>query len=197
MARIGAAWQASSRGGSTSGKNYTLPTMTVPFREILYALTVGAVGVFFLIQSTYIETTQDDLVGPQLAPVAVSCLIAGIAALQLLGLFVAGSRDEAGERNDNVGTEPGAARITSGIARMAAVVGLGFAYIALFSLAGYLVSTALVLGALLFVFGNREPVRLVLLTLGGALVYYLVFIHFMGIQDSIGWHLDLSSLGLQ
>jgi putative tricarboxylic transport membrane protein len=197
MARARAAEQALPKGSSVSGASGTLAKMQVPVREIFYALAVGAVGIFFIIQSTYIETTQDDLVGPQLVPLLVSCLIAGIAALQILGLFVAGSRGEAGEAGDTSQAGSTAADRTSGILRMAAVVALGFAYIWLFSLLGYLVSTALVLGALLFVFGNRGAVRLVLLTLGGALIYYLVFIHFMGIQDSIGWHLDLAGLGLQ
>lgn len=181
---------------ASSKKDGVFLKMTERAREICYAAATGAVGIFFLTQATSIEASQDDLVGPQSIPLFVSCLIIALALLQIV-LLVAGRGEEEQAQEATMAAAPGARQNGSAMVRMAAVIALGFAYIWLFSLAGYLISTAVVLGALLVVFGNRSAARVSLLTFGGALIYYIVFIHFMGIQDSMGWHLDLSSLGLR
>lgn len=197
MARIRAAGEALVEGADATRQLGARSAMRESAREIFYALATGAVGIFFIVQSSYIETSQNDLVGPQLVPMLISSLMAAMALLQLTFLFVGALRGT-GEGEDSLSAvEADAGANASGMARMAAVIVLGIAYIWLFSMAGYLVSTALILGALLLVFGNRQPLQVIVLTLGGSFVYYLVFIHFMGIQDSIGWHLDLSSLGLR
>lgn len=164
--------------------------------DYLVSVAVTGLGIFFMIQANAIEFYQDEaLIGPRLVPMVIAGLIIGLGILEFAVTWMARN-----DKDDN--GVPGNASESKlftlsqpAISRMAAIIMLGFAYIWLFGATGYLISTTLVLGALLAVFGNRSVGKLAVLTLVGAAVYYAVFIKLMGIHDPPGWLIDISSLG--
>ncbi len=172
--------------------------MTRTKNDIYVALIVASVGLFFLIQAYLIESSQYDLIGPRLVPMVITGLIIGLGALQLA--LTIGLRDRSdGTAEISVISEgepelPALSRQAT--IRMAAIIGLGFIYVWLFSATGYLISTALVLAALLVTFGTQAAGKVTVLTIGGAVAYYLIFIKLMGIHNPPGWLIDLGKFGL-
>ncbi len=166
-------------------------------REIMVALTVGAVGGFFLFLARSVITSPNDPVGPILVPTIVSVMLIGLAVLHLTIAFL--SR---GQWTDNglsvIGKgEAELANLTGKpVFRMAAIIVSGFVYIYLLAATGYLISSAIMFAIVLIVFGNRTLGKVALLSVGGAAAYYLLFIELMGIHIPPGWLIDLSAFGL-
>lgn len=165
--------------------------------DYIVALAVAAVGGFFFYQASLIEFADDTLVGPRLVPMLTAGMIIGLAALIVAAGHIMSNGRKA-ETFSVIGEgEPELAPVTKlALRRMASVIVGGFVYLFLFAAAGYLISTAVVLAALLVIFGNRPPLKVALLTIGGAAVYFFVFIKLMGIHSPPGWLIDLTLLGL-
>ena len=158
--------------------------------EFISAAVVVGLGIFFLLQANSIESFQDALIGPRMVPMQIAGLIIGLGVLQFAVAWVG--------RSASVDTGDAELSPLSRLVvfRMAAIIALGFAYILLFSATGYLIATAVVLALLLVVFGTRNAGKVAILTIGGAAVYYILFIKLMGIFDPTGWLIDVEMLGL-
>ena len=162
--------------------------------EFISAAVVVGLGIFFLLQAHLIESYQEALIGPRLVPVYLAGMIIGLGILQFAVAWM--GRSGSTEPEDSLLSEDLPVMSRPAILRMAAIIAIGFAYMLLFEATGYLIATAIVLALLLFVFGTRKAVRLAVLTIGGAAVYYFLFIKLMGIHDPTGWLIDVEMLGL-
>ncbi len=134
---------------------------------------VMACGLFFLFQARIIDTDPDDPFGPKLAPTIIAGLIIGMGLLQSA---VAVLRP-AVTSPDEGSSEPFRPVL------FFSVIAAGVAYIFLFQLVGYLISTLVVLIGMLLLFRNRFSGRLMVTAVIGALVYHVVFIELMSVHD--------------
>ena len=159
--------------------------------EFFSAVVVVGLGIFFLLQAHAIDSFQEDLIGPRLVPMEIAGMIIGLGVLQFVVAWM--GRNDAPKSGDDAGLP---ALSKPAIIRMAAIIAVGFAYLWLFEATGYLIATAIVLALLLVVFGTRSAGKVAVLTVGGATVYYILFIKLMGIFDPPGWLIDIEMLGL-
>lgn len=163
--------------------------------DFITAIVVIFIGLLFLILALQIDTpafqtTAEALVGPSMAPIAIASLILGLGTLELVSTVLAGSNlGREAETNDN--SSEFTTFSVNMVARMMATVGIGFVYIWLLSATGYIISTAIVLGSLLVLFGTHSPGKLALLIFGGTAAYYFIFIQLMGIYSPVGWLLNI------
>ena len=82
----------------------------------------------------------------------------------------------------------------SDIARVFAVIGCGIAYIVLFVLFGYFLSTLASLCLILLAFGNGNFRTIAIMSVVGAVIYQLVFMGLMGLHDPAGLLIDARPL---
>jgi hypothetical protein len=161
------------------------------------AVTI-AVGGFFTYQVSLIESLAEDAIGPRMIPYFLSIAIVvlgvliGASALYFNASEADGSRDlsveelAAREAGESFGFR------NSDLAKISAVVVMGFIYIGLFWALGYFISTLLSLALMLLVFGNRAPRTVLILAIAGALAYDYLFMGLMGLYDPAGEYFDLS-----
>lgn len=149
-------------------------------------------GLFFTYQVSLIETLSENDIGPSFFPYILSFTMIGLGVLVGVSalMYNATVKRVTGEAEE--GEEEKFGFRDSDIARVAAVVAMGFVYIGLFYALGYLISTLLSLMLMLVVFGNRHIGTIVLLSIVGALVYNYVFIGLMGLHDPPGLYFDLN-----
>jgi hypothetical protein len=109
-------------------------------------------------------------VSPTTLPTAMAGCLAVLGALMLLGAL----------RRPRAAAAPEAApRAAGGHARVAALLAACGGYVALLPLAGYLVSTALFVGATAWLFGNRRAASIILLMIVVPAVLFVFFEKFM------------------
>lgn len=148
-----------------------------------------AIGLFFAYQISKIDTISDNDIGPAYFPSILAGVMIG------LGLLVGASalyfnstvQKVTGEAED--GDEKFGFR-DSDITRVFLVIAMGFVYIALFYGFGYFIATVISLALMMLVFGNRNVVLILVLSLIGALVYQYVFMGLMGLHDPPGLYFD-------
>ena len=158
----------------------------IPVEGLVRALIFIGIGLFSLLQAQQAETNQEGLIGPALVPSVVRIL------LIILG-FATGVRAILFNRYtlpDSQGKDLGLQTYL----KLAAISLLGFCYIWAFVAFGYLLSTCLLLLAVLFLFGTRNIPKLVLYGVCGSIVYYLVFVKVMKIYDPPGLLINIQSL---
>ena len=166
--------------------------------DLIAPVAVILVGLWFLILARQIETSvyqtaAEALVGPAMVPTAIAAMLIGLGALDLgLNLFRRRTDDPLPEPAvQGPGGDEFGQFSTEMMIRIVATVCIGFACVWLMSATGYIISTAITLAALLVLFGTRSPVKVSLITIGGAVVYYGIFIWLMGIYSPVGWLVHL------
>lgn len=167
--------------------------------ELVSVAVIVGLGIFYLYLAYSIQSYQDGLmVGPRLVPMTIAGLGIGLGVLQFIIARVRRAKSsKAGDptlsSTDN-SNSPALSKIA--VFRMTAVILIGFAFIWLFSAAGYLIATAISIAALLVVFGTHNAGKVAVLTVAGTAAYYIIFIQLMGIYAPPGWLINLTVLGL-
>jgi len=164
--------------------------------DLAAAIATIAVGGLFLYLARAIRTPKyqsaaEALVGPAMVPVIIALLIIALGVLLAVmvllrprrGPVVPEPADE--DPSEFADFSPGA------LLRLAAVVAIGFAYIWLLGVLGYVLATALVLALMLVLFHNRPSLGMLLVVAGGAAVYYYLFIRLMGLYLPAGWLINI------
>ena len=151
------------------------------------AVTV-AVGTAWLVLALRIDAYSDDVVGPRAVPVAISIGMLALGAIVCIRALFGRTR------GDEVGADGEFGFRGANLARVAAVIGSGLAFVVAFHAFGYLAATAVALLLALLAFGNRRPVLLAAVTVAGAIIYHTIFMHLMGLHDPPGAWLDLRAL---
>ncbi|WP_227272283.1 tripartite tricarboxylate transporter TctB family protein [Roseobacter weihaiensis] len=148
------------------------------------ATTVIIIGAIFALEAWRIDPASYEAIGPRAVPVFLACLMIGLGALIGVSAFASKDQTTAAEEAD-FGFH------NSDIPRVFAVIGAGAVTTLVFWAAGYLV--AMILGTLLmlWVFGVRAPLVLILVAIVAGVVYQFVFMGLMGLLDPRGALIDL------
>lgn len=162
--------------------------------DIWVSIVTILTGLFFAYQVLQIDTFSDDTVGPRFFPYALSFIIVGIGLL--IGVSAAVPRDALSVDKSLTTQDGGSAADSFGfrdanIHRLVVVIAVGLAYIALFYAFGYLLATGLALFSMLLTFGNRGPIKLLIISVAGALMYRYLIIGFLGVYSPPGKIFDL------
>ena len=163
--------------------------------DLAAAVAVMLVGGFFLMLARQIhtpktQTAAEAMVGPAMVPTLIAALIVALGALEAIAVLM---RRKTGAGSVRTVGEPSefAELSLPVVIRLAAVTGIGFAYVWLLSATGYAISTAITLAMLLVLFRSRPSLNLFILVAAGTAVYYYLFIRLMGIYDPNGWLISL------
>lgn len=156
--------------------------------ESIVGLAIILMGMYFYYSGSFIESFGDDVVGPQFIP-RITALTLALLGLVLLVLSIV--RFEGDSLKD-----PVADLVGSGFfAKVFFPLGLtAIVYVTLFSQFGYFASTLVVTPIVLWIFGNRGIPKIILMTVVTALIFYLIFIQFLGVFDVPGALFNLSEL---
>lgn len=139
-------------------------------------LALGVVG-FMLAAAYYVmaadlpESQLADAVGPSGLPRIYAVVLAGMSVI-LVGQSV--RREPAGDRDG------------SGAWRAAGLLGLGALYIAIVSTAGYVLSIAALIAATTWYQGRLFNLRIVLVAVAGAVLFWLLFVVVLGVPHPPG-----------
>jgi hypothetical protein len=138
------------------------------------------VGVFFIFQAFTIETSRES-VGPRTLPMilAISLVIGG------LWLALRAYRGKTGDLQDGYGF------LESDVKRITMVVACGVLFVATFWAFGYFAAVIVTLIAMLFTFGVRNWIAMILGAVALALVFQWVFMGVMLLNDPKGAIVDM------
>ncbi|WP_224815947.1 tripartite tricarboxylate transporter TctB family protein [Hasllibacter sp. MH4015] len=146
------------------------------------AATVIAIGAVFAVEAWRIDPASYEAVGPRSVPVFLAVLMIALGAIIAIGAVAGGAPEEEAEsfgfRNSDV-------------RRVLSVIAVGAICTAIFWAAGYMVAMIVGTGLMLWVFGVRRPIILLLLPILAGIVYQFVFMGLMGLLDPRGELVDL------
>ncbi len=156
-------------------------------------------GLFCLLLAFRIETSESTMVSPRLVPVCIAGLIVALGVLQFIVAWIGGRRTKNVKGGDSglphEDTEDSAAIHIPSVLRIIVIPVVGFAYIWLFSATGYLISTAIIMAFVLFLFGTKKPGKVAIIAVSAAVSYYFIFIYLIGTYVSPGWFINLGLPG--
>jgi len=164
--------------------------------DLASAIAVIAVGAVFLMLAQQIRTPRyqsaaEAMVGPAMVPTAIAILIIALGALQAALVLLhrrkmrAAATPAEAEPSEFADFSPGV------LLRLAAVVAIGFGYVWLLSVVGYVLSTAITLSLMLLLFRNRPSLGLLMAVALGTAAYYYLFIRLMGLYLPAGWLINI------
>jgi hypothetical protein len=155
------------------------------YRDWIIAFIILLFGVFtiFFLIPTQIEVTEEyelKSLSPAFFPQLTAWIITGLSVLFMISLFRSrGHRQEKG------------LDITWGDEfRVVGAIVISLLYLIAFKYLGFIPASCLCLAALFWLQGMRQPLRLVFLSVGTAVIVYLVFYYAMKIRFPEGhlWH---------
>jgi len=147
------------------------------YREWVIAFAVLAFGLFtiFYLIPAQIEITEEyelKSLSPAFFPRVATWIITGLSVLLLISLFRSPGHQTKDTRGMTVGDE---FRVV--IAMVIAVI-----YVLAFKYMGFIPASCLGLAALFFLQGKRRPFRLAFLSVGTAVIIYLIFYYLMKVR---------------
>ena len=152
-------------------------------RNAAAGLAAVVLGIFFFVASNSIQGFGDDPVGPQFLPKAVSVLIA------LFGVLLIVQSRSANRLGTDANNRVEATPISVNVLLLAAASVL---YSALFFYLGFVLSSAVVLPAVLCLFGIRTLKGLSVMTILTISAFYIFFFVALGVHDPPGQLIDIS-----
>ncbi len=148
------------------------------------AVLLVIAGTYYALASRIGSTALADEVGADGLPLTYAVLLGALgAALGIKTLFAYWLRRDAGARGD-VPRAP-----VYVLSRAAGTLALGGVYVAVLTVLGYWLSLALLLPAMAAYQGEAIGRRLLLVTLGGATAFWLIFVWLLGIPMPGPWFL--------
>lgn len=135
-------------------------------------LTIAA--GYYTVASGIGRSALADEVGPAGLPIVYSLLLAILALLiGLQAIIRAGlRRHEAKAPSERTSFNPG---------RTVAIAGIGIAYVVTVGLLGYAVTLALTIAVTALLLGVRPSLRLAAIAVGGAAIFWLLFVTVLGV----------------
>jgi hypothetical protein len=153
-------------------------------REWIIAIAIFTFSLFtilYLIPSQIEVTEEYDLksLSPVFFPEVSAYLIALLSILLMVSLFRSGKRP--------MEEIPYMTRADE--LRVIAAIGIAAAYVLAFKYMGFIPASILGLGALFWLQGKRQPLRLILLSAGTTLVVYFIFYYVMKVRfpEGLWW----------
>lgn len=144
------------------------------------AIVVTLIGLFFIYQASTIKASKE-AIGPQTMPMVLAVL------LVLGGLWLAfrAWRGKAGEIKDGYGF------LESDVGRIFRIIGAGALFIVLFWAFGYFVALIFTFILMLYTFGVRSWLKMIIGALLLAVVFQWLFMGVMLLNDPKGALVDL------
>jgi hypothetical protein len=142
----------------------------VVFGGAAFALAVA----YYLIAATIPSSLLADAIGPQGLPKTYAILLAGLSLL----LIVRSVRLKPDRRQTTASRQP--------LWRVAGLLAIGVAYVVVVPWLGYLPSLAALIMATTYYQGGAFNRQVVVIALGGAVVFWLLFVVLLGIPQPAG-----------
>ena len=141
---------------------------------------VSLIGIFFLYQAFTIGVSKE-AVGPRTMPMTLA------VALVLGGLWLAfrAFRGKVGHLKEGYGF------LESNLKRIALVIGCGSLFVVTFWLLGYFVAIIVTYVSMLYAFGVREKLKIIVGAIAMAFVMQWLFMGIMRLNDPSGVLIDL------
>ncbi len=140
-------------------------------------------AVYYVLASGIGRSALSDEVGPAGLPVVYATILGGLAILLALktGLRYLIARQR------HTHAEPGKPRAAYVLGRAAGTLAIGAGYVLLVNILGYWLSLALLLPAMASYQGQPIGRRLVLISIAGATVFWVLFVWLLGIPMPQPW----------
>ena len=155
------------------------------FRDWIIALMILLFGVFtiFFLIPIQIEVTEEyelKSLSPAFFPQVTAWIITGLSVLFMISLFRSRGKRQENDLEITWGDE----------LRVLVAIVIALLYLIAFKYLGFIPASCLCLAALFWLQGMRRPLRLVFLSVGTAVIVYLVFYYAMKIRFPEGhlWH---------
>lgn len=148
-----------------------------------------ALGGIFAIQSWRIPIDPHAIVSSRFVPLFLSLAIACLGVLLAAIAMV-----RAGRSGNDEAAQPGFGFEDAHLGQVLLIVGCGTVFVVTFWAVGFLVATLTTLLVTLIAFGNRNWRTIAILSVSGAIVYQLIFMRFMILDDPVGALIDASAL---
>lgn len=178
-------------------------------RDVVGGLVLLVLAAGYYLQSMRIpRSTLADTVGAQGVPQAFAICLGALALILLIKaalalLSGAGDLEPSAELSNAQGGDPGevgrgaadavaepaeesVAPLSRSILRMLGMLGLGVAYILLLPWLGYALTLFLLIGAVVLYQGGRVGPRLLIVMIGAAVFFWLIFVQVLGIPLPAG-----------
>jgi len=127
-------------------------------------------GAYYLMAADVPESQLADAVGPQGLPKIYAAVLAGLSLILVARSF---------RRERDTDKAPP-------VLRPLALLAFGALYIAIVPFAGYIVSIALLIGATTWFQGGVFNRHIALVSIGGAVVFWLLFVRLLGVPHPPG-----------
>ena len=148
--------------------------------EFGVSAVVLLIGVFFIFQASTIDTTRE-IVGPRTLPMALAVsMVLGGAWLALRAVL-----NKTGELKDGYGF------LESDVPRILMVVGCGGLFVSMFFALGYFTALFVTFVAMLYTFGVRKWLKMVIGSLLLAFIFQWLFMGIMLLNDPKGALIDM------
>ncbi len=133
------------------------------------------IGIFFIFQALTIETTRE-IVGPRTLPMMLAVAI----TLGSVWLALRAYGNRAGDLKDGYGF------LESDVPRILMVVGCGIIFVLTFFAFGYFTALLITFLAMLYAFGNRSWLRMIISSIFLAIIFQWLFMGIMLLNDPKG-----------
>ena len=134
------------------------------------------VSLFLLVDIRLTEfsdvTTGEGVVGPKTAPTFLNIGIICLSILLIIGSFY--NKDKS-EQLEKIELTP--------IFKKFLLILISFLYLFLTNFIGYLTSTFLIIPLILYIFENKNLKKNLVISVSGALIYYIFFIKILGLHN--------------
>ena len=134
------------------------------------------VSLFLLVDIRLTEfsdvTTGEGVVGPKTAPTFLNIGIICLSILLIIGSFYNKDKSEQLEKIE-----------LTLIFKKLLLILISFLYLFLTNFIGYLTSTILIIPLILYIFENKNLKKNLVISVSGALIYYIFFIKILGLHN--------------
>ncbi|HEV7260201.1 MAG TPA: tripartite tricarboxylate transporter TctB family protein [Bosea sp. (in: a-proteobacteria)] len=154
-------------------------------KDLAGGITVLAIAALYYWATAGIaESTLSDEVGAGGLPRILAITLAGLGLVLTLRAIRAGALVPAGKPEAEP-TDDDEPRAT--LPRALGFLAFGAAYVALVPVIGYLPGVALLIGAVALYEGAPPNWRTVAIAIGGAVLYWAIFVRLLGVRQPTGW----------
>ena len=167
-------------------------------RDLVFGCASLALAVgYFLLAAQIPESQLADTVGPQGLPRIYAYVLGGLSLVLVAQSLRASRPEPSAERprpsaeNPEPGVESSTLSARSQALRAFGVVVIGAAYIAVVPWLGYIVSLTALIAATTYYQGGGANRRVAVVSVTGALLFWLLFVAILGIQHPAGFWPDL------
>jgi hypothetical protein len=144
-------------------------------------------GLYYWATGNIAESSLSDDVGAGGLPRILAIVLAGLGVVLTLRAIQAGALVPAGKVAAPPTPDDDDQEAGSPLRRALGFLAFGAAYIVLVPVIGYLPAVALLIGSVALYEGAPRNWKTVAIALGGALLYWAIFVKLLGVRQPSGW----------